>query len=103
MIVKDDRVVCNTHITYVYITDMLKKHAASMYNVHSPSTDPRLATNTEVLQIAVAAPAEGCHGGLQFFVSESSYSYWCLVEWMGCWGLLGLLLIVIVDHSLIPY
>ena len=23
-------------------------------------------------------------------------------EWMGCWGLLGLLLIVIVDHSLIP-
>ena len=23
-------------------------------------------------------------------------------EWMGCWGLLGWLLIVIVDHSLIP-
>jgi len=24
-------------------------------------------------------------------------------EWMGCWGLLGLLLLVIMDHSLIPY
>jgi len=24
-------------------------------------------------------------------------------EWMGCWGLLGLLFRVIVDHSLIPY
>ena len=23
-------------------------------------------------------------------------------EWMGCWGLLGLLLLVIMDHSLIP-
>ena len=32
------------------------------------------------------------------------FAYWCVLrrEWMGCWGLLGLLLIVIVDHSLIP-
>ena len=26
-----------------------------------------------------------------------------LLWMMGCWGVLGLLLIVIVDHSLIPY
>ena len=28
-------------------------------------------------------------------------AYWCVLrrEWMGCWGLLGLLLLVIMDHS----
>ena len=31
-------------------------------------------------------------------------TYWCVLrrEWMGCWGLLGLFFLVIMDHSLIP-
>ena len=31
--------------------------------------------------------------------------HWCVSrrEWMGCWGLLGLFLVLIMDNSLIPY
>ena len=32
---------------------------------------------------------------------SSMFTYWCVLrwEWMGCWGLLGWLLLVIMDHS----
>jgi hypothetical protein len=42
-----------------------------------------------------------CHGMIAY--SSTKNLLVLSREWMGCWGLLGVLLIVIVDHSLLPY
>jgi hypothetical protein len=34
---------------------------------------------------------------------SSSMTYWCLAGYGSDWGLLGWLLLVIMDHSLTPY
>ena len=78
-IVKDDRVARNTYD--VYITHMLKDmlHPPTMYTYQAPIHDWR---RFEVLQIAVAAPAEGCHGGLPFVLWLKSKPSWFIrLEW----------------------